>query len=183
MGLRELLMKLSKEYGKKRAFSEANFFDQLVAMTYPEIGDFINRYIKGAERLPVREYFASLGIDYKETGEADSSKGSLRLGMRPVDSLIVVSMVYEDSKCGLIKGDVVEKIGGTPLTFENAQMLFSKMVAQRAGSSIPITIKRGGKEMEVQSILEPRVSRHLFTVTPEPSPEQIKMRDVWMSNM
>ena len=182
-GLRELLMRLSKEYGKKRAFSEGKFFDQLVAMTYPEIGDFINRYIRGAEKLPVQEYFSWLGIDYKQVGDADSSKGSLRLGMRPMDSLIVVSMVYDDSKSGLIKGDVVEKIGGTPLTFQNAQQLFGKMVAQKAGSRIPITVKREGKEMEIVSILEPRVSRHLFSLNPDASPEQLRLREIWMRNM
>jgi predicted metalloprotease with PDZ domain len=36
-GLRELLVRLSKDYGKKRAFSEEKFFDQLIGMTYPEV--------------------------------------------------------------------------------------------------------------------------------------------------
>ena len=35
---------------------------ELVAMTHPEIRDFFDRYVWGAERLPVSEYYEKLGI-------------------------------------------------------------------------------------------------------------------------
>jgi predicted metalloprotease with PDZ domain len=183
MGLRELLLRLSKEYGKKRAFSEAKFFDELAAMTFPQIGDFINRYLKGTEKLPVREYFGWLGIDYRAIGEIDSSKSSLGVGIRPADNAIGVTAVYDDSKSGLMKGDIVEKIDATPLTFQNAQMLFGKMTALKPGSTVTITVKRGDKNIDVASILRPRVTRHMFSVNPNASPEQTQLRKDWMKNM
>ncbi|MDP2039080.1 MAG: peptidase [Ignavibacteria bacterium] len=54
-GLREVINQLYKDYGANKAFSEKDFFDELVKRTYPAIGDFIKRYIQGTEKLPVAE--------------------------------------------------------------------------------------------------------------------------------
>jgi C-terminal processing protease CtpA/Prc len=105
------------------------------------------------------------------------------VGIRPVDNAIGVTSVYDDSKSGLMKGDIIEKIDATPLTFQNAQMLFGKMVASKPGSTVTITVKRGDKEIDVASILSPRVTRHAFSVNPNASPEQTQLRTAWMKNM
>ncbi|HUI65961.1 MAG TPA: PDZ domain-containing protein [Bacteroidota bacterium] len=182
-GLRELLLELSKKYGKKRAFSEEGFFSQLVTMTYPEIGDFIKRYIQGTDKLPVLEYFRWLGIDYQETGEVDSSQSSLGVGLRPVDEEIGVTMVYDDSKSGLKVGDIIKKIDGTPLTFGNVQSLFGKLRTEKPGTTVIFTVRRDGTETNVAAILQPRVTRHIFTVDPDATPAEKALREVWMKNM
>src|SRR3989339_967032 len=74
MGLREVINQLYKDYGANKAFSEKDFFDEFVKRTYPEIADFINRYIKGTGKLPIAEYFGKLGIDYTEFVGVDSSR-------------------------------------------------------------------------------------------------------------
>jgi predicted metalloprotease with PDZ domain len=61
-GLQELIAELTRKYGKRRAFPEATLVDTLVAMTYPEIQDFFDRYVWESERLPVAEYYGKLGI-------------------------------------------------------------------------------------------------------------------------
>ncbi len=61
-GLRELVLDISKKYGKQRAFPENGLVDSIVAQTSPEIGDFFNRYIYGAERPPLAEYYGKLGF-------------------------------------------------------------------------------------------------------------------------
>lgn len=63
-GLRELILELIDTYGKDNEFSEDDFFDTLVAMTYPEIEGFIDSYIRGTETLPIQEYFAKIGISF-----------------------------------------------------------------------------------------------------------------------
>lgn len=63
-GLRELILDLAKEYGKDRPFPEDGFFEILAAKTYPQIGDFLTRYVKNAEPLPLAEYYAKLGIRF-----------------------------------------------------------------------------------------------------------------------
>ena len=70
-GLREVVNELSGKYGPSRAFPEKDFFQIFTQMTYSEIGDFFGRYVRGTEPLPVKEYFATIGIDY----EAENSAG------------------------------------------------------------------------------------------------------------
>jgi predicted metalloprotease with PDZ domain len=61
-GLQDLIADLTRKYGKRRAFPEATLVDTLVAMTYPDIRDFFDRYVMESERLPIAEYYAKLGI-------------------------------------------------------------------------------------------------------------------------
>lgn len=71
-GLQELILDLMERYGKERPFPEDGFFDVLVEMTYPEIGEFLDDYIRNARPLPIAEYYAKLGIEYvqNEDGRA-----------------------------------------------------------------------------------------------------------------
>jgi predicted metalloprotease with PDZ domain len=66
-GLQDLIVDLTRKYGKRRAFPEATLVDTLVAMTYPEIRDFFDRYIWESERLPIAEYYGKLGIRLVQT--------------------------------------------------------------------------------------------------------------------
>jgi predicted metalloprotease with PDZ domain len=61
-GLQDLIRDLARHYGKRRAFPESTFVDTLVAMTYPEVRDFFARYVFESEKLPIKEYYAKLGI-------------------------------------------------------------------------------------------------------------------------
>ncbi|HSG07703.1 MAG TPA: hypothetical protein VLA36_05085 [Longimicrobiales bacterium] len=63
-GLRELVLDLAKEYGKDRPFPEDRFFEIVAEKTHPEIGDFLDRYVRNAEPLPLAEYYAKLGIRF-----------------------------------------------------------------------------------------------------------------------
>jgi predicted metalloprotease with PDZ domain len=182
-GLRELIIELSKKYGKKRAFSEEHFFDQLVAMTYPEIGDFINRYIKGTEPLPVKEYFGWLGIDYAENAGYDSSRSVMGIALGPVNNAIGVMSVLPGSKSGLMKGDIIKKINTEDFTFQNAGVVLHKLTVMKPGSKVDMTIERDGKVMDVVGELQARTVRHRFTVDPNATPEQVALRNAWMKNL
>jgi predicted metalloprotease with PDZ domain len=61
-GLQDLIGDLTHRYGKRRAFPDSTFVDTLVAMTYPEIRDFFDRYVWDSQHLPIKEYYARLGI-------------------------------------------------------------------------------------------------------------------------
>jgi predicted metalloprotease with PDZ domain len=65
-GLRDLIRGLARDYGKHRPFPEDSLFWIIAERTSPEVLDFFARYVQGAERPPVREYYALLGIDLVE---------------------------------------------------------------------------------------------------------------------
>jgi predicted metalloprotease with PDZ domain len=61
-GLQDLILDLTRRFGKRRAFPESTFVDTVVAMTRPEIRDFFQRYVWRAEPLPIADYYGKLGI-------------------------------------------------------------------------------------------------------------------------
>jgi predicted metalloprotease with PDZ domain len=182
-GLRELIIELSKKYGPKHAFSEKNFFNELVSMTYPEIGNFINSYIKGTDKLPVKEYYNKLGIDYKEKAGLDSSRTSLGINIGFENGAFNVISVNDENKIPLKVGDVITKVEGTPLNLQTARSIFAKRQEKKVGDNITFTVKRGEKEMDFTLTLEPAVIKHEFTVDLNPTPEQLKLRESWMKNL
>jgi len=50
---RELILDLLDRYGEDRPFPEDGFYEVIEEMTYPEIGDFFDRHVAGAEPLPI----------------------------------------------------------------------------------------------------------------------------------
>jgi predicted metalloprotease with PDZ domain len=87
-GLEDLIQELTRKYGKHRAFPESTLVDTLVAMTYPEIGDFFNRYVWHAEPLPIKEYYGKLGIRLVEDAEAQPEKFELEANPSPDQRLL-----------------------------------------------------------------------------------------------
>ena len=68
MDLQDLLLALMERYGKSQPFDDATFHQAVVELTFPEIGDFLARYVVAAEPLPIAEYYDKLGIDYEAAG-------------------------------------------------------------------------------------------------------------------
>ncbi|HKH91515.1 MAG TPA: hypothetical protein VKA54_06915 [Gemmatimonadaceae bacterium] len=65
-GLRSLVLDLSRDYGPTRPFPEDSLIDIVVSRTHAEIRDFFTRWVEGAERLPLREYYGKLAISVEE---------------------------------------------------------------------------------------------------------------------
>lgn len=66
--LQDVLLQLMERYGKSRPFDDATFHQELVEMTFPEIADFLQRYVVEAQPLPIAEYYGKLGIEYDPAG-------------------------------------------------------------------------------------------------------------------
>lgn len=181
-GLRELILDLAKKYGAKKSFSEENFFNELVKMTYPEIGDFLNKYIDGSEKLPVKEYFAKVGIDYSESAGVDSSRTGLGFGIGFKDNSFVVVNVDPANADKLKTGDVLYKFEGEEITMQNAQQLLAPLGKLKVGDSFKITILRNSEEHEASITMQPRQIKHVFKLIDNPSKEQSFLREMWTQN-
>ena len=182
-GLREVMNELAKTYGKKRAFSEQHFFSELTKMTYPEVGTFISKYIQGHEKLPMKESFQWIGINYDEIAGYDSTRSAMGIGIGISDGKLIISSVNPDSKSGLKPGDVITKMDGTEFTLQSAQAILGKIRAKKVGEKVGVSITREGKSMDVTAELSATVIRHKFEVMTNATPEQMKLRQAWLKNM
>ncbi|MDQ7817874.1 MAG: PDZ domain-containing protein [Melioribacteraceae bacterium] len=181
-GLRELILELAKKYGANKSFSEEKFFDEFVKMTYPEIGVFINNYIDGTEKLPVKDYFEQIGIEYTESAGVDSSRIGLGFGIGFKDGKFIVTNVEPSQIAQLKSGDLLFKFDGKEITLQNAQKLLAPIGKLKVGDSFKISILRDNEESEVNITVQPRQIRHVFNVMENPTKEQITLREAWMQN-
>ena len=181
-GYREVINQLYKDFGVNKSFSEKDFFSEFVKRTYPEIEDFINRYIKGTDKLPVEEYFAKLGIQYKENIGVDSSKISLGFGLGVKDGKIAVTSVTMPEENGVKTDDIILKANGEEVNLQNAQSRFSYISKLKVGDTVDLTVSRKGETKEIKITMQPRKIRHQFKVLENATEEQLALRSAWMKN-
>jgi predicted metalloprotease with PDZ domain len=180
-GLREVINQLYKDYGTANSFNENEFFDEFVKRTYPAIADFIARYIKGAEKLPVEEYFGKLGIDYKEIVGIDSSKISLGFGISIKDNFLVISNVV-NSESGLEPGDKILKLNDEEVNLQNIQTKGVIFRTLKVGDSIKLTVERNGEVKDLTIYMSARPIKHQFKIAENPTEQQRALRNAWMKN-
>ena len=115
-----MMKDLSEKYGKDVSFKDDQLFDEITAMTYPEIGEFFAKYVYGNEPLPYTEIFARVGIDLKAGTSMENTlvisnsnitiaqhNGEQRIAMGNVSNLDEVGQ-----ELGLESGDIIMEMNG-----------------------------------------------------------------------
>ncbi|MEE9450376.1 MAG: hypothetical protein V3V72_10030, partial [Ignavibacteriaceae bacterium] len=127
-GLREVYLDLIKQYGKEKPFENEKFFDVVVKMTYPEIEEFINNYIKGTSPLPYQEYLEKLGIKYifSQPSENKAPMFGLHLGSSDGEHLSINGFSTEHKNFGLKEADIILKVFGEDITLENSDDIIGR---------------------------------------------------------
>ena len=197
-GLQHLMMDLSEEFGKNEAFRDEELFDIISARTYPEIGEFFARYVAGSDTLPFDEIFALAGVTYKDRQKVmDLSIGleNYNLGLDQERGKLYIANDYHFNDFGKMlgfrRGDVLLKINGEeipdvgpalPAFFDRQQ------AAMREGVPFTYTVLRMDKEGEMQelelsaeAVRIERSVRYLLEFIENPSSEQKKVRDAWLT--
>lgn len=67
-GVQNMMADLSKEYGINKSFKDEELFDEIVKLTYPEIGEFLQTYVAGDQSLPYDEIFEKVGVEIIDNG-------------------------------------------------------------------------------------------------------------------
>lgn len=179
-GLRDLMLALSEKYGKNKAFKDEELFGEITAMTYPEIGDFFERYVKGTgplpadtagtpgqiKPLPFEEIFEKLGIIYAEEHTfEDYSLGidNPDLGLTQTDSvprlqIATTANLNEMGKAlGFQEGDILLKINDEPipdLGSPDAGAFFQRqLLGLSEGEDLSYTVLRKNSDGEVKETI------------------------------
>ena len=184
-GLREVFLDLLEQYGKDKPFPEDKFFDIIVKMTYPEIEDFINNYIKGSEPLPYVEYMAKLGFAYTEEKISDDTRPTFgtNITVNENGELILIGISDEARKFGMADRDVIVMVLEEEVTMKTARGIVQKMYEMNVGDPYEMVVRRDGEEITLNCVLLQRKTRHVFEDMKELTPEQQAFRDSWIKNL
>ena len=182
-GLREVFLHLLDKYGKKKPFPERDFFDILVVETYPEIGRFINDYIRGSKPLPAEEYMAKIGFKHYSS-KPDGLRPAMGVGLRldSVQNIVVGDLNDETKQYGLQEGDIILKLFGNELNVQNAQQAFGTIASMKIGDPYELVVKRGEQEMTIKAKLIQRMKQHVLEDMGTLTDKQKFLRERWVKN-
>ncbi len=191
-GTQDMMMDLSKKYGKDKSFVDDSLFSDIVKLTYPEIGDFFNRYVAGTETLPYAELFEAVGIEYKRRGTEEimdpfggygfrlDQDGNLRLWPESVNDF--------GKEMGYQKGDIPVSLNGQKITLANLDEIVNDYAANaKDGSKVIMKIKRQEngkwktKKLKGTMHKVTVTKKHILTPMANPTPQQLKLRKAWIN--
>ncbi len=113
-GTQNLMRDLSITYGKTKSFKDDELFAAITKLTYPEIGEFLNTYVSGTKKLPYKEIFDAIGVDYEAVAtvkKADFGKPGLGYNGKLFVANIATMNDY-GKKMGYQVGDEFVSING-----------------------------------------------------------------------
>lgn len=184
-GWREVYIDLLVKYGKGKPFPENGFFDIIVDMTYPEIEQFIDDYIRGSKPLPYVEYMNKLGYSYIHEVESEDSRPTIGASISMNDNKQVILIGISDTakKFGLKENDVLIEALGEKVTMQSARRIAEKIFKMSVSDPFDLVVMRDNKEIIISGVLLQRKSKHIFEEMENPTDEQLQYRAAWMKNL
>lgn len=187
MGILDLMKKLSAKYGVDQPFNDDELFNDIVAMTYPEIETFLNTYVSGTTPIPYDEFFAKVGLE-KKTGEVstgyfvDMEKGTPYISVNASGEIFIAGKNSFIEKAGLKSGDIIKSIDGKTYSMKNIRDLIMMAQGWEPGGTAEFVIERGGKEMTLTAeTIEPTVEGTTLAEMDLPKTDsRVQLREAWL---
>nr|WP_315199151.1 peptidase M61 [uncultured Flavobacterium sp.] len=152
-GILDLMHQLSNEYGVSKPFNDSDLFAKITSLTYPEVGEFLTKYVSGPTPIPYYDYLAKVGVTKvtKKTPEGIFLKGQVPyIGVNKETKEIFVAPNKElnifYTTLDLKGGDIVLSINDKPYSLNNIYDMISESQKWKENDPISIKIKRDGKE-------------------------------------
>lgn len=145
----QLLMKdLARKYGKDRSFEDKDLFKDIEEFTFPQIGEFLRKYVGGHEPLPMSDILARVGINFeKENTVMEYSLGNPDLDFNEETKRLIVTGTKSLDEFGkalnLKRKDEFHSLNGTVLKLENLREIIQSYYEDvREGQEVKLVVYR-----------------------------------------
>lgn len=199
-GMQNLVTDLGKKFGKSKAFQDDQLFAEITALTYPEIGEFLNQYVAGDEPLPLAEIFGLVGVQFAP--ELITEELSLGLevpaltlttvNQKPRLAIANIDALNEQGKAvGFENGDIPVKLNGEDFPDYGPDLqsfIIKQQQSLKEGNTLSYVVLRkneAGEErnVELKAPLKPieYANRFVIAFDENATPEQLATRKAWIS--
>ena len=189
-GVLWLMKELSKKYGDMTPFDDEKLFDEIVAMTYPELRAFFDTYVIGDTPIKYNDYLAKVGLN---TAIVEQSSGYfLTLDNTPFidvdpknDNAVFIRKGIELSsffeKLGVKGGDIIKNINGTAIDLEAIRPIIGQSFGWTPDTEVEMVVIRGEEEISLKGTAGVPILKVEKIVPVEVATEaQDKLREAWM---
>ncbi len=193
-GTQDLMRDLAKKYGKDKSFNDEDLFNDIEALTYPEIGNFLRTYVGGKKPLPLEDVFDKAGLIYeKEKVFRNFSLGGFDVGFNESTMRLVIADTRSMDEFGKAmkykEGDEIYSLNSQEITIESIKQVFGKHFdTVKEGDLVKVVVMRPkrkkGKYKKVELSAKAKMvdlkERNIVTVKPNLSEQEKAVFKGWL---
>jgi predicted metalloprotease with PDZ domain len=159
-GILSLMKELSLKYGKNKPFEDDKLIEEITAMTYPSIGEFLNTHVVGTTPINYNDFFEKTGLEITESKIKTNyiqNAGALIVGADQKKGVIHFNgLVTQNSfwnEQGVQPNDVIKEIDETVVTMQNGNQIFGQVFSWQPGKKVEVKLDRNGEEIVIKTTL------------------------------
>ncbi len=184
-----LLKELSKKYGPAIPFKDDALIPEIVAMTYPEVGDFFKNHVIGDQPIDYAKYLSKVGL---EIGSKEEQCGYflneqvpfIDIDPKNKDIIFVRKGIELNSffnDLGVRGGDVITTIDGTAITLESIRTIIEQSFGWTPEKEISLGILRDDQALTLTGKVGiPILQSKAIVAIKNPTEAQLALRKVWL---
>ncbi len=190
----EVINQLLEKYGKDKSFKDEELFTEIVSLTTPKVGEFLNRYVAGPEKIPYVEILGKIGIKLESIPYAEIDLGGgFQIGFnRETFRLKITSIDNPDNKflkdLGIKQGDELVSLNGNPITYFNIKDAFGSVNRQiKSGDNFEMVVARNDlngdekKETLTAKISKTKIAYdNKLSIIEKLNDRQQKIKNTWL---
>lgn len=187
-GILLLMKELSMKYGKSKPFEDDKILDEIVAMTYPSVGEFFDTHVVGTTPIDYNKFFEKVGLEVSEgkvTTTYIQAGGGLIVAPDQGKGVIYFNNNVTDNSFWVEQGvkpnDVIKSIDGTAVTMQTANEIFQKVFMWKPGTDVEVVLDRDGEEIVIKTTLTPAYTTGKGLMPKaDATAEQVALREAWL---
>lgn len=156
-GLQDVINVLLQRYGKDKSFKDEDLFREFTELTSPKIGEFFQKYVGGPERLPYKDIYEKIGVEYTEKAYNVIDGGGFSMNFNPETFRMYFMMLDENNETvkslGLKPGDEIYSMNGDVVNYMNLKEKFgSPENPKNLGDKLEVEVFRKNAEGKFEKI-------------------------------
>ncbi|MEW7291874.1 M61 family metallopeptidase [Aquimarina sp. 2304DJ70-9] len=183
-----LMKELSLKYGKNKPFEDDKIIEEITAMTYPSVGEFLKTHVIGKTPINYEEFFNKVGLAVKseriQTNYIQNAGALIIAGDQEKGTIFFTELVSENSfwkENGVMPNDNIVEVNGTKLTLQNANKILGATFQWQEGDDVEVKLNRAGEEVVIKTkVAKSYTKGKKLTTADNPSKNQLELRKAWL---
>lgn len=187
-GVRNLMKDLSDKYGEHKPFKDDEIIDEIVKMTYPAVGEFFNKHVKGNIAIDYEALFEKVGV-VKNVQKIEASY-FLDSRNRPFISVNNNQEIFFTGRrkntalkaLGIKGGDVLKSVNSQAINLENVRQIIGASRRWKEGDALTVEVVRDGKTIKLEGkVMKGETDLETLKVQDLPADNaKAKLRTAWL---
>jgi predicted metalloprotease with PDZ domain len=184
-----LMKKLTEKYGDEKPFSDDALIDEIVSMTYPEIGEFLETHVIGNTPINYATHLNKVGLEQAEAELptsfffADQSTPFFNVDQQEGTIFFREDIELHSTlkNLGAQGGDVIVSINSEPFNFQTAQQIIGNSMGWNPDTEIEMVVQRDGEEITLSGVYgNPVYMKEIIQEVENATDEQLQLRNWWL---